>query len=126
MELSRTFQIEAAHRLPYAPDGHRCRRLHGHSFQITVTYVGEVVEPEGWVFDFSDIDAAFEPLRERLDHHYLNEVEGLENPTSENLAIWLWGALFDALPGLSAVEVGETCRGRVNYRGPSPGEGDRP
>jgi 6-pyruvoyltetrahydropterin/6-carboxytetrahydropterin synthase len=122
MELSRTFQIEAAHRLPHAPDGHRCRRLHGHSFKITVTVAGEIAQPEGWVFDFAEIDAAFEPYRERLDHHYLNEVEGLENPTSENLAIWLWRALIDALPGLAAVEVGETCRGHVTYRG--PGEGD--
>lgn len=123
MELSRTFQIEAAHRLPHAPEGHRCRRLHGHSFQITVTLAGEVAEAEGWVLDFAQIDAAFEPLRERLDHRYLNEVEGLENPTSENLAFWIWRALFDALPDLAAVEVGETCRARVTYRGPA--EGDR-
>lgn len=123
MELSRTFQIEAAHRLPHAPEGHRCRRLHGHSFRITVTLAGEIAEPEGWVLDFAQIDDAFEPLRERLDHRYLNEIEGLENPTSEKLALWLWEGLFELMPGLVAVEVGETCRARVVYRGPV--EGDR-
>lgn len=121
MEISRRFQIEAAHHLPYAPAGHRCRRLHGHSFQIIVTIEGEPRQPEGWILDFAEIDAIFAPLLECLDHHYLNEVEGLENPTSENLVIWIWRRLEGVLPGLRAVEVGETCRSGVRYSGTEGG-----
>ena len=86
MEIYKAFTIEAAHRLPNLPDDHKCSRLHGHSFRIEVHVSGDVDETTGWVIDFSDISAAFKPLFERLDHHYLNDVEGLENPTSENLA----------------------------------------
>lgn len=123
MEISRRFQIEAAHWLPNAPGGHKCRRLHGHSFVIEITVVGEPDGERGWVLDFADIDAAFSSLHERLDHRYLNDIEGLENPTSENLAIWVWQELDGGLAGLDAVEVEETCRSSVRYRGPK--EGDR-
>lgn len=123
MEISRRFQVEAAHLLPNAPEGHKCRRLHGHSFAITISVVGEPDDYHGWVLDFADIDAAFSPIHERLDHRYLNDIEGLENPTSENLAIWVWKALEGRLAGLDAVEVEETCRSSVRYRGPK--EGDR-
>lgn len=109
LEISRDFTIEAAHYLPQAPLGHKCQRLHGHSFRITVALRGEVKQPEGWVTDFAAIDAAFAPLHEQLDHRYLNEVEGLENPTSENLAAWLCKRLEGALPGLRSVSVAENC-----------------
>jgi 6-pyruvoyltetrahydropterin/6-carboxytetrahydropterin synthase len=121
MEISRSFQIEAAHLLPNAPEGHRCRRLHGHSFSITVTISGEIDEKHGWVLDFAEIDAAFAPVMEALDHRFLNDVEGLENPTSEKLAIWIWEALRGQLPQLHAVEVGETCRSAARFRGPTGG-----
>jgi len=118
MEIFKAFTIEAAHRLPNVPEGHKCSRLHGHSFRIEVHVSGDI-EPElGWVMDFADIKAAFRPLYDRLDHHYLNEVEGLENPTSEQLARWVWERLEPAIPLLSAVVVHETCTSGCRYTGP--------
>jgi 6-pyruvoyltetrahydropterin/6-carboxytetrahydropterin synthase len=117
MEIFREFTFEAAHRLPYAPEGHKCRRLHGHSYRVEVHVGGEVDPAAGWVMDFADIAAAFAPLREQLDHHYLNEVPGLENPTSEVLASWIWSRLASSLP-LTAVVVRETCTSGCVYRGP--------
>ena len=117
MEIYKAFSIEAAHRLPNLPAAHKCHRLHGHSFRIEVHVTGEVDQKSGWIMDFADISAAFKPLFERLDHHYLNEIEGLENPTSENLARWIWNRLKPALPPLSAVVVRETCNTACIYRG---------
>lgn len=117
MEVFKEFTIEAAHRLPNVPAGHKCARLHGHSFRVEVHVGGEVVEPSGWVVDYGDIKSAFQPLFDQLDHHYLNEVEGLANPTSENLARWVWGRLRSSLPGLSKIVVRETCTTGCVYRG---------
>jgi len=118
VEIFRAFQIEAAHRLPHVPAGHKCARIHGHSFRIEIAVAGEVAEPAGWVMDFADLRQAFEPLFEQLDHHYLNEIEGLENPTSENLARWIWQRLKPALPGLCRIRVQETCNAGCVYSGP--------
>jgi 6-pyruvoyltetrahydropterin/6-carboxytetrahydropterin synthase len=116
-EISRSFRLEAAHLLPYAPAGHKCRRLHGHSFEVTVGVKGSSLsQPEGWVCDFGDLARAWNPIHEQLDHRYLNDVPGLENPTSELLAAWLWERLVQALPGLVAIEVAETCTSRCIYR----------
>ncbi len=98
MDVFRVFQIEAAHRLPNVPDGHKCARLHGHSFRIEIHISGPVGQDTGWVMDFADLRRAFQPLFDQLDHHCLNDIEGLENPTSENLARWIWERL---LPGSS-------------------------
>lgn len=117
MELFKLFTIEAAHLLPQLPEGHKCRRLHGHSFRIEAHITGPVTQPLGWVRDFSDIGQAFRPIYEQLDHHYLNEIEGLENPTSENLARWIWQRLKPALPELSQIVVRETCTSGCIYRG---------
>jgi len=116
VEIFKIFTIEAAHRLPHLPDDHKCRRLHGHSFRIEVHVAGEVRPAEGWVQDFADIARAFQPLFEQLDHRYLNEVPGLENPTSENLARWIWARLAPSL-ALSQVVVRETCTAGCIYRG---------
>lgn len=118
MELKRTFQFEAAHLLPHLPETHKCRRLHGHSFQAEIVVSGEIDPKFGWVMDYADIKAAFQPIWDRLDHYYLNEVPGLENPTSENLAIWIWNELKPRLPQLTEVMVAETCTARCVYRGP--------
>ncbi|MFN7550267.1 MAG: 6-carboxytetrahydropterin synthase QueD [Pseudomonadota bacterium] len=118
MLIHKVFQVEAAHRLPNVPPGHKCARLHGHSFRIEVHVEGGLDPRLGWVMDFADIKAAFQPLFDRLDHHCLNEVEGLENPTSERLAVWIWDRLKPALPGLARIVVHETCTSGCTYSGP--------
>ncbi len=118
MELFKEFTFEAAHRLPGVPPDHRCARLHGHSYRVTVHVSGEVDRESGMVMDFADVKAAFKPIADGyLDHYYLNDVEGLENPTSENLARWIWQRLSPELPQLSMIEVRETCTSGVRYRG---------
>lgn len=116
MRLYKDFSFEAAHRLPNVPADHKCARLHGHSFQIRVSVEGPVGERSGWVMDFADLKAAFRPVHDKLDHRYLNEIPGLENPTSEVLAQWIWRELEATLPGLSEVEVRETCSTGCIYR----------
>src|SRR5574341_2297233 len=105
MMIFREFTIEAAHRLPEVPADHKCGRLHGHSFRIAIYIQGPVDPHLGWVIDFADIKAAFRPIEEQIDHYYLNEIPGLENPTSENLAKWIWKRMRSALPMLHRVEV---------------------
>lgn len=117
MEIFKDFTFEAAHRLPNLPPGHKCARLHGHSFRVRVHVAGPVDERLGWVMDFSAIKTAFEPVLEQLDHYYLNDVEGLENPTSESLAAWIWRRLNPRLPQLSRIEVRETCTTGCVYSG---------
>lgn len=117
MDIYKEFSIEAAHRLPHVPDGHKCSRLHGHSFQIAIHVSGPVDAHHGWVMDFADIKHAFKPVWEQLDHHYLNEIPGLDNPTSENLARWIWRHLKPALPLLSKIVVKETCTSGCVYTG---------
>lgn len=120
MEIFKRFTFEAAHLLPHVPMGHKCSRLHGHSFVVQLHVCGSVGERTGWVRDFSDLATAWLPLHRQLDHYYLNEVEGLENPTSENLARWIWDRVVGALPDLVAVQVSETCTSGCIYRGPQP------
>lgn len=117
VRLSREFTFEAAHRLPLAPSGHKCARLHGHSFRVEVVCAGEVDPRRGWLLDFADIKRAFAPCFEELDHQYLNEIPGLENPTAENLAIWLWRRIKPQLPLLSRIVIAETCATRCEYAG---------
>ena len=117
MEIFAEFGFEAAHRLPCVPETHPCARMHGHSYQIRIAIKGAVDERIGWVRDFYDIASAFEPFRVQLDHHVLNEVPGLENPTSEHLARWLWQGLSQTLTTLTAIEVRETRNMGCIYRG---------
>ena len=116
-------RFEAAHRLPRVPPEHKCHRLHGHSFVVELQVRGRLDPHTGWVRDFADIKAAFAPLHARLDHHYLNDIDGLDNPTSELLATWIWERLQAALPDLCAVVVAETCTARCIYTGPQPQDG---
>ena len=117
MEIFKEFTFEAAHRLPNVPPGHKCARLHGHSYRVALHVQGPVGDTSGWVMDFADISEAWKPLHQVLDHYYLNEVEGLSNPTSENLARWIWRRLKPTLPRLSQVVVRETCTSGCFYRG---------
>lgn len=118
MDIFKVFTLEAAHRLPNVPPGHKCARLHGHSFQVEVHVSGTPGAESGWIMDFGDLKAAFAPLYAQLDHHYLNDIPGLENPTSEMLAIWIWDRLAPTLPGLSAIVIRETCTSGCRYTGP--------
>ena len=117
MEIWKDFTFEAAHRLPNLPDGHKCKRLHGHSFKVRLFVAGGLDPELGWIVDFGDIKAAFKPTLNRLDHYYLNEIDGLENPTSEVLARWIWDQLKPDLPELSRVQLMETCTSGCEYRG---------
>ena len=117
IELVRSYKFEAAHQLPRVADDHKCARMHGHSFRVELRLTGEIDEKMGWLIDYGEVDDLFEPLFKRLDHHCLNEIEGLENPTSENLARWLWQQLESSLPGLSAVAVYEMPEAACVYRG---------
>ena len=118
VELRREFRFEAAHRLPLVPAGHKCARLHGHSFRVEIVLAGPVDPATGWLVDFAAVDQAFAPLLAMLDHHCLNDISGLDNPTSENLAGWLWARLRPHLPMLSAVTVHETHDASCTFRGP--------
>lgn len=118
VEIWKDFSFDSAHHLPNVPDGHKCGRLHGHTFHVRVTLRGVPGEHTGWVMDFADLKASWKPLDSVLDHRYLNEVPGLENPTSEILAIWIWDKLKPSLPDLWEVQVKETCTSGCSYRGP--------
>jgi len=109
--------VPVAHLLPGVPDGHKCGRLHGHSFRVSVHVEGTPDPVTGWVMDFADLAAAAAPTIDALDHRYLNEVPGLENPTSEHLAAWIWERLAPELPGLTQITVRETCTSGCTYRG---------
>lgn len=117
VRLVREYRFEAAHRLPHVPDGHKCQRLHGHSFKVDLAVAGPVNDETGWFIDFGDLDEIWAPLYDALDHRYLNEVPGLENPTSEVLARWLWERIRSELPELVRVTVYETCDARCEYEG---------
>lgn len=117
MEIFKEFTIEAAHRLPHVPEDHKCSRLHGHSFKIEIHVSGKIQERSGWIMDFADIKKKFQPLYDQLDHHYLNEIKGLENPTSENIACWIWQKLINDLPQLSKIVVRETCTSGCVFKG---------
>jgi|TARA_Y100000994_G_scaffold40395_1_gene31331 6-pyruvoyltetrahydropterin/6-carboxytetrahydropterin synthase len=117
MEIYKDITFEAAHLLPNLPAGHKCSRLHGHSFLVRITLDGPIDKETGWVEDFADIKKAFQPIYDELDHNYLNNISGLENPTSENLAKWIWDKLENDLDYLTAIEVKETCSSGCIYRG---------
>jgi 6-pyruvoyltetrahydropterin/6-carboxytetrahydropterin synthase len=117
MRLERSYRFEAAHFLPRVPPGHKCARMHGHSYRVDVAIEGPIDAERGWVMDFADIDEQVAPLVRALDHQVLNELDGLGNPTSELLAKWLWRQLAPRLAGLAEVAVSETPTSRCVYRG---------
>jgi len=114
--IFKKFIFEAAHKLPLVPENHKCYQLHGHSFKVKIS-VDDELSNMGWVMDFADIKKICNPIIEILDHSYLNEIEGLENPTSERIAIWLWKKIKKDLPRLSSIEVRETCNSGCIYSG---------
>lgn len=117
MKITQAFTFEAAHRLPKVPETHRCHRMHGHSYRIEVTLEGPVNPETGFVIDFFDVEDAFGPLLKRLDHYCLNDIEGLENPTAENISMWIWQRTKSVLPQLSGIKVFETADCWAEYHG---------
>ena len=117
MEFYKDFSFDSAHRLPNVAPGHKCGRLHGHTFQLRIVVSGPVGVESGWILDFADLKTAFEPLFQQLDHNYLNELEGLDNPTSEVIVQWIWERLKPDLPQLSRLELKETCTTGCVYSG---------
>jgi 6-pyruvoyltetrahydropterin/6-carboxytetrahydropterin synthase len=115
--IFKVFNVDVAHRLPNVPAGHKCSKMHGHTFRIEVHVRGAVQPITGWIMDFIDITSAFKPLYDQLDHKCLNDIEGLENPTSENLARWIWRRLMPSLPGLSKLFVQESPESGCIYEG---------
>jgi 6-pyruvoyltetrahydropterin/6-carboxytetrahydropterin synthase len=117
IELVKEFRFEAAHYLPNVPSGHKCRRMHGHSFRGEVAVRGAVDPVTGWLMDFADLKNLVDPIVKQLDHYLLNDIQGLENPTSEILAAWIWQQLADGLPQLHRITIEETCSSRCHYFG---------
>ena len=117
IELTRIFKFDAAHRLTGLPEGHKCARLHGHSYRLDVTVAGEVSEEHGWLMDYAEINKVVSPVIDLLDHAHLNDVPGLDNPTSENLALWVWNKIKPDLPPLAEISVWESENSRCRYRG---------
>ena len=117
MEIYKEFTFEAAHLLPNVVAGHKCGRLHGHSFRFEVHVSGEIDPTFGWIMDYADIKKLVKPVVARLDHYYLNDIAGLENPTSEVIARWIWHELKPVLPQLSKIVVKETCTSGCIYTG---------
>jgi 6-pyruvoyltetrahydropterin/6-carboxytetrahydropterin synthase len=109
VSIFKVFTFEAAHRLPNLPTNHKCSRLHGHSFRVELHLAGPLLANEGWVMDFAQVKALFKPIYDQLDHHYLNDIAGLENPTSERLSVWIFEHAKAVLPLLTHVVVHETC-----------------
>jgi 6-pyruvoyltetrahydropterin/6-carboxytetrahydropterin synthase len=119
VELVKDFRFEAAHYLPNVPEGHKCRRMHGHSFRGEIAVRGPVDTRTGWLIDLADLKRVVDPIVARLDHYLLNDIEGLQNPTSETIAVWLWERIAPSLPQLVRVTIEETCTTRCSYFGES-------
>lgn len=117
MKICKEFTFEAAHFLPNVPEGHKCGRLHGHSYVVRLHLIGDIDPSKGWFIDFGDVKVKFRPILDQLDHHYLNEIAGLENPTAEVIAMWIWDKVKPILPQLFEVELKETCTCAVYYQG---------
>ena len=114
-ELKQHFQIESARFLPNLPSTHPCARLHGHSFKIVLTLLGDLDTKVGWVMDYNEISFAMKPLLIEIDHRVLNEVPGLENPTSELLAKWIYDRMIKKIPILKNVTIAETSATECRY-----------
>ena len=117
-ELTRKFEFNAAHSLPKVDDTHKCKRVHGHNYTVEIAVRGEIDEKMGWVIDFGDLKKATDPITEALDHHYLNDISGLENPTAEHIACWIWEKLKTSITCLYRVSVSETPATWCSYWGP--------
>ena len=114
--ITKSFTFDSAHWLPQVPEDHKCRRLHGHTYTVVLGLEGKLDPVMGWVQDFGEVSQAFRPLYQAMDHHCLNEIEGLENPTAEVMAAWIYAQLKPTLPLLADVTVKETPTAAAIYR----------
>ena len=117
MHIFKTFTFDSAHSLPNVPDGHKCKEIHGHTYRLTIYLEGELEKDLNWVIDFADLKNAINPILEIVDHKLLNKIEGLENPTCEMIAKWLWNKIKAQVPLLSKVELHETPTSGAIYKG---------
>lgn len=117
MTIYKIFRFDAAHYLPNVPADHKCGRMHGHTYTLKVSVSGKPSIHTGWIMDFSELKGIVKPWVTLLDHHVLNDIEGLENPTAEILCLWLWKNLKPAMRGLSRIEINETQDSGVVYEG---------
>ena len=117
MLIFKKFTFDSAHSLPNVPDGHKCKAVHGHTYQMTLFMEGDLVPDLDWVMDFAEVKAVVEPIVKVVDHKYLNDIQGLENPTCEKIAIWLWDHIKPDLPALTKIELNETPTSGVVYEG---------
>jgi 6-pyruvoyltetrahydropterin/6-carboxytetrahydropterin synthase len=117
MKIFKTFTFDSAHFLPNVPDGHKCKNIHGHTYSLTVFIEGELEEHLEWVMDFAVIKKVINPIIKQIDHKLMNEIAGLENPTCENIAVWLWNKIKPEIPLLSKIELYETKTSGVVYEG---------
>jgi len=117
LEIYKVFTFDAAHNLPNLPQSHKCRRLHGHTFKVSIYVKDKIDAKMGWVIDYNDIVGLVNPIIDQLDHRYLNDIEGLENPTSENIGKWLWLKIFPTLPILTKIIVQESPNSGACYQG---------
>lgn len=117
MLIFKSFTFDSAHFLPHVPEGHKCKRIHGHTYRLTVYVEGEPDPHLGWVVDFADLKRAVKSVIDQLDHRLMNDIEGLENPTCERIAVWLWDRIKPEMPGLSKIELYETPTSGAIYEG---------
>lgn len=117
MQIFKQFTFDSAHFLPNVPEGHKCREIHGHTYRLTVFVEGDPDPQLGWVIDFAELKAAIEPIVKSVDHKFLNKIEGLENPTCELIAVWLWDRIKPLVPKLKKIELNETPTSGVVYEG---------
>ena len=117
MEIFKSFTFDSAHFLPNVHDGHKCKAIHGHTYRLVV-YIDGPLDPHlGWVMDFADLKKVVDPIVKRLDHHLMNEIPGLENPTCEQIAVWIWDQVKPHVPLMSKIELHETPTSGAGYRG---------
>ena len=119
MKIFKKFTFDSAHFLPMVPDGHKCKETHGHTYQLTAFFEGELAAELEWVMDFAEIKSVIDPIIKRIDHKLLNNIAGLENPTCEVIAVWLWNQIKPKIPMLTQIQLDETPTSGVVYEGPS-------
>lgn len=117
MEIYKEFSFDSAHYLPNVPDGHKCKNMHGHTYRLKVFIKGKPDPSLGWIMDFKELKDIVGKVIDKLDHKLINDIEGLQNPTAENITLWIWNEIKPLLPLLNRIELYETPTTGVIYNG---------